>query len=136
MRKIVLISHGKFADGILDTISMFLGEHHNFVPISAYTDEVNPQEELKKFFDDVKEDEEVIICSDILGGSVCQYTLPYMKYENVFLIAGFNFPLLLELAVIPDDEKLSYEVLDNKIQKAKESIILMNTYDFTSDFDE
>ena len=129
MRKILLLSHGKFAEGILNSLSLFFGETHNFSAISAYSDGVEPEDELKKFFSLKESADEVIICSDILGGSVNQYALPYLNEDNVYIIAGFNFPLLLELGCLPESTELTIELLESIIEKSKKSIVLMNTYE-------
>ena len=41
------------------------------------------------------------MCSRISRGSVNQKIVPYAVRENVFLIAGFNLPLLVALAIAP-----------------------------------
>ena len=44
----------------------------------------------------------MIVLTDIKGGSVNQKIVPYAVRENVFLVAGFNLPLLVALAIAPE----------------------------------
>ena len=49
MRKYVLATHGKMAEGMLTTIEMLAGAQENLTCINAYTDECpDPLPELKR----------------------------------------------------------------------------------------
>ena len=52
MRKYVLATHGKMAEGMLTTIEMLAGTQENLTCINAYTDECpDPLPELKRIVD-------------------------------------------------------------------------------------
>lgn len=126
MRYYLLVSHGKYAQGASDSLKLFLGEQHKFMTINAYVDQHDPKMEISSFFSSVKENDEVIICTDLLGGSVNQIVIPYLSRKHTYLIAGFNLSLLLELSFLR--EPLQIEELRCLIEKAKDSITLMNDY--------
>ena len=50
----------------------------------------------------------------LMGGSVNQKVVPYAQKENVFLIAGFNLPLILELAM-NEDKVTKEELIDGSV---------------------
>ena len=82
MRKLLLISHGQVANGFKDTLKLFLGDDHPFAAICAYGEGCpDVDEELDKFISGVNEGDEVLICSDIFGGSVNQKVLPLLSRE-------------------------------------------------------
>lgn len=116
------------AQGMSETLKIFLGGNHCFKTISAYIDNSDPKEELKNFFSTLDPKDEVIVCTDLLGGSVNQFVLPYLSRENTFVVAGFNLPLLMELSFLP--EPITIEELRTVITKAKDSMVLMNDYNF------
>lgn len=128
MIKILLLTHGKFAEGLLDTLTLFFGEDHGVKAISAYTVVSNPREMLRDSVSSLKEDDQLIVCTDILGGSVNQLTLEFMNDERIFVITGFNFPLILELLCLPKQERVDINVLSKLTTKSREGMILLNSY--------
>lgn len=136
MRKYLLLSHGNFAKGASDSLKMFLGKRHPFQVITAYHDASDPKTAIEHFFSSLQENDEAIICTDLPGGSVNQLVLPYMRRANTYVIAGFNFPLLMELSFL--SEPLQKEQLVEVIKKAQASLVLMNDYhfDYLDDKDE
>ena len=70
MRKYVLATHGKMAEGMLTTIEMLAGTQENLTCINAYTDECpDPLPELKRIVE-ANSEAEIVIMTDLLGGSV------------------------------------------------------------------
>lgn len=120
MKKILIATHGTFASGAESTVKFLLGDVGNITCINAYVDENdNLVEVLEGYFARVKPEDQVIVLTDIKGGSVNQKIVPYAVRENVYLIAGFNLPLLVALAIAPEgitkDEVRQY-IEDSKKQ--------------------
>lgn len=64
------------------------------------------------------------MCSRISrGGSVNQKIVPYAVRENVFLIAGFNLPLLVALAIAP--QGITREDVRQYIEDSKKQMELV-----------
>lgn len=61
--------------------------------------------------------------TDIKGGSVNQKIVPYAVRENVFLIAGFNLPLLVALAIAP--QGITREDVRQYIEDSKKQMELV-----------
>lgn len=97
-RKIILASHGNFATGILSSLELICGKNDNIVTIDAYmTADYNLNDEISKRMNENKGNE-LIVVTDIFGGSVNNEFLNYIHTENFYLIAGMNLPLVIELA--------------------------------------
>lgn len=126
MRKHLIISHGGFAKGIQNTLDLFLGNDNPFEAISAYMDDTSVEDQIEAFMSTINDEDELIVLSDLMGGSVNQKMIPYLKREKTFIIAGFNFPLLLQLSVMPTDEPLTIEVIHSLIENSKEAMVLVN----------
>ncbi|MFR2691831.1 MAG: hypothetical protein ACLTBV_12600 [Enterocloster bolteae] len=63
------------------------------------------------------------MCSRISRGSVNQKIVPYAVRENVFLIAGFNLPLLVALAIAP--QGITREDVRQYIEDSKKQMELV-----------
>lgn len=114
MRKILIATHGKMAQGVVSSIKIILGNSDNISYINAYIEESNLKEDLNKYFKNI-EDAEVIVFTDLYGGSVNTALIKYIKRANTHLITGFNLALLLEISLIPKD-------IDNIQEKIRECI--------------
>ncbi|MCC2876822.1 PTS fructose transporter subunit IIA [Lachnoclostridium pacaense] len=103
MKKILIATHGTFASGAESTVRFLMGNVGNITCINAYVDQdENLVETLEQYFAQIRPEDQVIVLTDIKGGSVNQKIVPYAVRENVFLVAGFNLPLLVALAIAPE----------------------------------
>lgn len=135
MRKIVLASHGELADGLKHTLQFFAGDSVDITTICAYVDAVSIEEKIESFFAGVKEEDEVLIFTDLLGGSVNRAFLPYIKKAHVHVITGMFLGVILEL-IFKKEGYLSDEEVSNALNKSKESIVYMNNYSLNFDSDD
>ena len=103
MKKSLIATHGTFASGAKSTMEFLMGNVADITCIDAY---VNPEENLMEileaYFSGITAEDQVIVMTDIKGGSVNQKIVPYAAGENIYLIAGFNLPLLVALALAPE----------------------------------
>ena len=103
MKNILIATHGTFASGAESTVRFLMGNVGNITCINAYVDQdENLVETLEQYFAQIRPEDQVIVLTDIKGGSVNQKIVPYAVRENVFLVAGFNLPLLVALAIAPE----------------------------------
>ncbi|WP_262393574.1 PTS sugar transporter subunit IIA [Sporolactobacillus inulinus] len=75
------------------------------------------------FFSSVSEDDEAIIFTDLLGGSVNQKVTLCAQKHHAFIIAGFNLPIILEVLFLP--EPITKEVLNQKIETCRQAMVLV-----------
>ena len=132
MRQVILASHHKFAQGLADTLE-FLGAKCDFHVICAYVDDTPLEPQVETVFDAISPDDEVLVLTDILAGSVNQKLLPYVA-PNVFVVAGVNVVLAMELCLAP--APLTAECIQNAIDMAGQSIKLLNTIQVEDDEDD
>lgn len=119
MRKIVLASHGYLASGMKSTVEMIAGKQDNLLAYDGYVDN---KYNIEEFFDIlVNSGDEVIIITDLLGGSVNNEALKYSKCQNVYIIAGMNVSLVLNLVL-----KISNSIekdINESIEESKNMIL-------------
>jgi fructoselysine/glucoselysine PTS system EIIA component len=126
MRKFLIATHGSLAGGAQSSLEMILGSTDNIFVLQAYAEENKSiQDELEIIFNQVSATDEMIIFTDLMGGSVTNQVLQYTRKENVYVISGFNLPLLLDI-VLADADTPVMEVIETGIQNAKDQIVFVN----------
>lgn len=99
MLKLFLSSHGHLASGLKSSLDILLGNSSNVYIFDAYVDEHSVQFKLDEFYRHVSEDDQVILMSDLYGGSVNHVMVTYLNHPNTTLITGVNLALVLELSI-------------------------------------
>ena len=124
MKKILIATHGNLASGAKSTLEFLVGNIVDITCIDAYVDpDENLIDILENYFSKIDADDEVIVFTDIKGGSVNQKIIQYIMKPNIFLITGFNLPILLELAIM--DKKITVENLEEMIGICKNQLELI-----------
>lgn len=96
---ILLISHGDMARGMAQSATMFYGDHiEQLEPLSFRQDDnLNDFEaEIGRKIKQLDTGEGVIVLTDLFAGTPAHKTTAFLS-ENVKVICGMNFPMLLEL---------------------------------------
>ncbi len=132
MRHVVLASHHRFAQGLADVLE-FLGVKCDFHVICAYVDETPLEPQIEAVFEQFAPEDEVLVLTDILVGSVNQKFLPYAN-DHVFVVAGVNVVLAMELCLAP--APLTAAGIEASIAMAGQSIKLINTIQIDDDEDD
>lgn len=126
MIQLLIATHGDFAKGVYSAASIIAGEKPFVTCINAYSEAKNIKEAIEQYFQKVKESDEVIILTDLFGGSVNQAIMPYTKQKHVYLITGFNLAILLELMMMEPDTKVDEEKLRVLVNGGKSQIMYVN----------
>ena len=129
MRHVIIASHHRFAEGLKDTLE-FIGGVQNMRAVCAYVDETPLEELVAEAFAEVAPDDEVLVLSDILQGSVNQAFVPYLG-ERVFVVSGVNVACCLELALGP--APLTTAFIEEPVEQARRAMVFLNTYDVAAD---
>ncbi len=117
MLRIFIASHGSIASGMKSSLDILLGKSDNVTVFDAYLDERNLKDELEKYFQSIPESDQVIMVSDLYGGSVNQIMYLFLSRPDTYLVAGMNLALIIDLALLTesiDANRLSNIVLQNK----------------------
>ena len=98
MLKLFISSHGHLASGIKSSLDILLGNSDNVVAFDAYVNQDNLADQLNKFYETVNDHDEVILLSDLYGGSVNNEMMLHLNRANTRLVTGVNLALVFELA--------------------------------------
>lgn len=116
MLKLFISSHGHFASGMKSSVEILMGPNPRITVFDAYVTQESVQENLDRFYETVEENDQVILLSDLYGGSVNQVMYTYLERPNTRLVAGVNLALVLELAV---KEEISDEELEQLVEQSR-----------------
>ena len=112
MRQFIVASHAHFASGIVESIGLLSGERENVHALSMYVDgNEDLVKEAATILDGFAADDEVVVCTDLFGGSVNnEFTKIVQTRPNTYLIANMNLPLLIQL-LFSDQEAPADQVI-------------------------
>ncbi|SDP59851.1 PTS system, mannose-specific IIA component/PTS system, fructoselysine and glucoselysine-specific IIA component [Mucilaginibacter sp. OK268] len=126
MRKFLIATHGAFAKGIKSSLDMIIGETDNVFLIQAYLDDnISVEDELAAVLTHITADDELVIFTDLLGGSVNNIMIREALKPNVHIVSGFNLPLLIEV-IMGDAGTPVTEVIETAIIDGKEQMVYVN----------
>ena len=126
MRKFLIATHGSFAKGIQSSLEIIMGKLENVFMIQAYTEKNKSlKEEIDLVLEQIRNEDELIVFTDLMGGSVTNQILQYALKKNVFIVSGFNLPLLLDI-LLSDPETPVNEVIETGIKNARDRIVFVN----------
>jgi fructoselysine and glucoselysine-specific PTS system IIA component len=126
MRKFLIATHGSFSAGIKTSLDIIIGEMENVFIIQAYVNgNKSIENELTEVLKNVGDEDELIVFSDLLGGSITNQVLRVALKANVHTVSGFNLPLLIDI-LLADTETPVIEVIETAITNAKEQIVYVN----------
>jgi fructoselysine and glucoselysine-specific PTS system IIA component len=125
-RKFLIAAHGAFAAGVKSSLDLIIGVMDNLFILQAYVDEnVCVEDDLKEILKQVNENDELVVFTDILGGSVTNQVLQHATGPNVYIISGFNLPLVIEVLLADADCPLE-GIIEDAINSAKEQMVFVN----------
>lgn len=123
MNQFIIATHSTLAEGFANVIRFFNAELENVRFINAYVESQEFEKDFRECLEPVK-GQNVIVLTDILGGSVNQVAVRLLPEYGYHLITGINLPLLLEMVFLPDD--ITGEQIGEMIVRAKEQMIYLN----------
>ena len=125
-RKFLIATHGTLAAGIKSSLDIIIGAMEHVFLIQAYVDEnISVETEIQEILKQVNDDDELIVFTDILGGSITNQVLQHALQANVHIISGVNLPLVIEV-MLADTETPIDEVIGTAIDNAKEQMVYVN----------
>lgn len=96
---ILLMSHGKMAEGMLDSCKLFFGEDVSQIKALCLSVEDNPEEfdeRIKEVIKEIDDGSGIVAMCDLLGGTPSNRSM-YCLNDRFQVITGMNFTMLLEL---------------------------------------
>jgi PTS system mannose-specific IIA component len=98
-RKLIIASHGSFAQGALDAATLIIGKVDCEVLVFCMQVGQEPLDFALKLESEISGDpeKEFVILVDLFGASICNALYPLARFSNVKLFTDFNLRLLIEV---------------------------------------
>lgn len=127
MKRIVLASHGELANGMKDSVKILVGDLPNVYSICAYTNGIDDvEEQIDALFSSFDNDDEIIVITDVFGGSVNTAFMKKLDSYKFWLISGMSLGLVIQMIIGPENN--TEESITSVIDSAKNNIIFCNGY--------
>lgn len=135
-RHIIIASHSTLADGMSKALRFFQGDELELTVLSAYVDNKPIEGQIKDIFDKIPSEDEVVVLTDLLGGSVNQKFFPYIQREHTQIIAGMNLSLAMAITMEPANDYLTSDRIEEIVEGARDQIKYVNALATSIDEDD
>jgi len=122
---ILLVTHGRLAQELLETTKIIVGKSiEHVVPISVgwNDDMADIQKTISTTIARVDQGDGVLILTDMFGGTPSNISLSFLS-DKVEIITGVNLPMLIKIMNVGDRYKLK-ELAQLITEQGKKSIYL------------
>ena len=127
MKYVILVSHGKFANGLNDALSMLAGNREDILSVGLENGK-SVDEFVALFTEKVKDisnDDEVILLGDIIGGSPLTNATNVLVNKGIktVILGGMNLPLALTTVLMKDTvslDEIANQVLEQALMAMQE----------------
>ena len=127
-RTLLVASHSTLASGMTDALKFFAGDDSKIITLNAYVDNKPIAGQIKYIFNRFSDDEEVVVLTDLLAGSVNQEMYKYRERPHTQIITGMNLALGLAILLEPADKYLTATRINELIKDAQNNLVYMNEY--------
>ena len=135
MRKYVIATHGKMAEGIRSTLEIIVGPQENLICINGYTEECpEPVSVMKRIVEESPEDE-VVFMTDMLGGSINNNAVSLMAQGKVHVVTGINLAAVISLVMSEPDQDTA-EAVREAVESSREMMVYCNEMEQEGDLEE
>ena len=122
MKYVILVSHGKFANGLNDALSMLAGNREDILSVGLENGK-SVDEFVALFTEKVKDistEDEVILLGDIIGGSPLTNATNVLVNKGIktVILGGMNLPLALTTVLMKDTVSLD-EIANQVLEQAR-----------------
>jgi PTS system mannose-specific IIA component len=101
---VVVVTHGQLARELLNAAETIVGDLPRFTAVSIgwHEDTQDAREEIAQAVERVRQDQGVLIVTDMFGGTPANLAMSFLAPDSVEVITGVNLPMLIKLAGLAD----------------------------------
>ncbi len=128
MKYVLLVSHGTFAPGLHNALSMLTGENREDVISTSLENGMGSDvyaENVRKCIERITKEDELILLGDLVGGSPLTTAANVIAQQGLMpktvMIGGINMPLALNAILMKDDMETP-ELVKMLISEAREDL--------------
>ena len=118
MNHIIIGGHGQLATGFKSALEVIYGETDHVHFFNAYSEGARFPDDFRSFVTQIPAADDIVLVSDIFGGSVNTEFMRYYDQENVTIVTGGNLMLILGLITSQDvlDKQHVQSIIDEVME--------------------
>lgn len=128
MKYVVLVSHGTFAPGLHSVLKMLAGGEREDILSASMEDGMGADvftQRFQKAIEAVKQEDEIILLADIIGGSPLTNALDVLSQKGLLgrtrAFGGMNLPMVLTASMMKDGMDMD-ALADGMLQESRNAI--------------
>lgn len=127
MRRFIVATHAYMSKGIVSSLELIMGKQQNVTFICAYVEKDRPfQRDLEKELDSYGPNDEVVIFTDLFGGSVNNEVIQVAaKRDHIYVVTGINLILLISIILASEESNIE-EIIRLSIDEARKGMMYCN----------
>lgn len=119
-KKIIIGTHGRFGEEIVESARMIVGDMENIVAFSLLPG-MSPEELTKQIAEKIEPNTEYICLVDLFGGTPCVALSSMTRDHKMIVVTGLNLAMLLEVYMALEDSSLT-ELVETAINTLQNSV--------------
>lgn len=127
MKYVLLVSHGTFAPGLRNALSMLLGDRKDLLAVGLENGVGSDQfaEQVEAVLPELGQEDELILFADIVGGSPLTTAANVIGQKGLLdrtvMAGGMNLPLVLS-AMLSKDTADTKDLMDTWLSESKDQM--------------
>lgn len=124
--KYLIATHGEFSTGLINSLDLIIGNSKqiDFFKMTKDKSASDAESEVKQYLDQHK-NEEMIVFTDLFGGSVANLFTQFLLEDYKFhLITGVNLPMVLSILLSSNND--IEEIVQTGIEEGNNGIKYIN----------
>lgn len=122
--KVIVVSHGSYARGLVDTVQMIAGEQEDLEAFGLEPEESvdTLKEKIRQSIEQPSQEEEILILTDIFYGSPFNTVISLMPEYDLYHVTGINLPLMMEVIMGRSAGKHAEEICKELLKAAPDTV--------------
>ena len=122
--KVIVVSHGSYARGLVDTVQMIAGKQEDLEAFGLESEESvdTLKEKIRQSIEQASQEEEILILTDIFYGSPFNTVISLMPEYDLYHVTGINLPLMIEVIMGRISGKHAEEICKELLKAAPDTV--------------
>ena len=122
--KVIVVSHGSYARGLVDTVQMIAGKQEDLEAFGLESEESvdTLKEKIRQSIEQASQEEEILILTDIFYGSPFNTIISLMPEYDLYHVTGINLPLMMEVIMGRISGKHAEEICKELLKAAPDTV--------------
>ena len=120
--KVIVVSHGSYARGLVDTVQMIAGKQEDLEAFGPEESVDTLKEKIRQSIEQASQEEEILILTDIFYGSPFNTVISLMPEYDLYHVTGINLPLMMEVIMGRISGKHAEEICKELLKAAPDTV--------------